>query len=292
MRNLIHSLVLAGVIAAPGLMVSSMACADEASAAAPDYTLTANVYGVTDYYFRGLTQTWHKPAIQGGADFVHSSGWYAGVWGSNVSNNQYPGGSGLEFDYYGGYNGKFNDDWGWTVGVHGYAYPGANFNKQAVGSAAGNAAPFASVSYDTFEWNAGLSYKWVSVKYSRQTTDWFGANTQTGYDGSTKGSSYLELNASYEFVPTWTAGFHAAHTDVKANFISGANRLDPGYNDYNVSVTKAFKDGWAVSAMYAKSVYKDSRLWAPATGFGSLANADTVSDPGEGKLILSVGRTF
>lgn len=290
MRKLTHALVLAGVIGLPGVMVAHSAQAEEAAAAAPDYTLTANVYGVTDYYFRGLTQTWHKPAIQGGADFVHSSGWYAGVWGSNVSNNQYPGGSGLEFDYYGGYNGKFNDDWGWTVGVHGYAYPGANFNKQAVGnSSTGGVAPFNSVSYDTFEWNAGISYKWMSVKYSRQTTDWFGVNKDSGFSSDSKGSNYLEFNAAYEFVPSWTANFHAAHTNIKTTTLAGQS-LD--YNDYLIGVSKAFDKGWVASLAYAKSVYKDSNVWKPAAGFGSLANNDTISDPGEGKLILSVGRTF
>src|SRR5215468_8496898 len=50
----------------------------------PPYTLSANVFLVSDYFFRGLTQTWRKPAIQGGADFVHDKGIYLGTWASNV----------------------------------------------------------------------------------------------------------------------------------------------------------------------------------------------------------------
>lgn len=61
----------------------------------PPYTLTANVSLVSDYTFRGLTQMWHQPAIQGGFDFVHSSGFYAGTWASNVSGNQFAGGNRL-----------------------------------------------------------------------------------------------------------------------------------------------------------------------------------------------------
>ena len=64
---------------------------------------------VTDYYFRGLTQTWGGPAIQGGFDVSHTSGLYAGFWASNVSGNQYAGGS-LETDWYGGYNYKLGED--------------------------------------------------------------------------------------------------------------------------------------------------------------------------------------
>ena len=146
-----------------GLFAVSALAADAAPAApAPAYTVTTNVNLTSDYYFRGITQTWHKPAIQGGADFVHTNGLYAGVWGSNVTNNTYPGGSGLEFDYYGGYNGKINDDWGYTVGGHGYMYPGANMNKVATGNAAGVTA--VDQKFDSFELNVGASWKFVSVK--------------------------------------------------------------------------------------------------------------------------------
>lgn len=276
----ITSLALAVVL--PAMAATAYGEEAPAAAAASPYTLTANVYGVTDYYFRGITQTWHKPAIQGGADFVHSSGWYAGVWGSNVSANQYPGGS-LEFDYYGGYNGKFNDDWGWTVGGHGYVYPGADFNKNFKATAATPGA-----SFNTFEWNAGLSYKWLSVKYSRVTTDWFGVNTNSGYDSNSKGSNYLEFNAAYEFIPSWTANLHAAHTNV--NTTLGGKSLD--YNDYLIGVTKSFAGGWAASLAYAKAAYKDASVWKPAGGYTSFANTDTISDPGEGKVILSAGRIF
>lgn len=268
---------IAGFSAAP---LSALA----ADAAPPPYTLTTNVNLVTDYYFRGITQTWHRPAIQGGADYVHGSGWYAGIWGSNVTNNSYPGGSALEFDYYGGYNGKFNDDFGWTAGVHGYAYPGADFKKNA---GAGAATP--SVKYDTFEWNAGLSWKWLSAKYSQQLTNWFGVDTGSGYDGDSKGSSYLEGNIAYEFAPTWTLNLHAAHTNVKAKLITATTRLDPSYDDYLIGVTRTFDGGWNIQAAYAKSSYKTNVFWKPTF---SLANGDTLNDPGDGRLILTAGRTF
>ena len=85
----------------------------------PPYSLSANVFLVSDYYFRGITQTWGKPAIQGGFDFVHDSGIYLGTWASNVSGNQFAGGS-LEWDFYGGYKNKINDDF--TLGAGLYYY--------------------------------------------------------------------------------------------------------------------------------------------------------------------------
>ena len=117
----------ASVLAFSALVLSPRA--DAADAPAPDaaasapaptsfLTATANVNVVSDYRFRGIDQTWGKPAVQGGADLVLANGLYAGVWASNVSGNSYPGGS-LEMDYYAGYNGKFNDDFGYTVGGYG-----------------------------------------------------------------------------------------------------------------------------------------------------------------------------
>lgn len=280
-KNLIATAV------ASTLFVSAItAFADDAPTAAPaaaasPWTVTTNINGVSDYYFRGITQTWHKPAIQGGADFVHSSGWYAGIWGSNVSNNTYPGGSGLEFDYYGGYNGKINDDWGWTVGGHGYYYPGADLINSAPGQYAGT-----SDKLNTFEANIGLSYKFASIKYSYMLTNWFGIDKAAGFSDDSKGTGYLEFNLAYEFIPTYTLNFHAANTNVNGAKL-GSHSLD--YSDYLIGVSKAFDGGWTSSLAWAKSTYSDSTFYKPTASF---ASTQTLSDPGEGRLILSVGRTF
>src|SRR5579862_2377987 len=113
----------AAVLAFSALVLSPPA--DAADAPVPFVTATANINIVSDYRFRGIDQTWGKPAVQGGADLAWASGFYLGTWLSNVSGNSYPGGN-LEVDYYGGYNGKFDDDFGFTVGGYGYWYPGAN----------------------------------------------------------------------------------------------------------------------------------------------------------------------
>jgi uncharacterized protein (TIGR02001 family) len=261
-----------------------------AVAAAPAYTVTTNVNLVSDYYFRGITQTWHKPAIQGGVDFSHTNGLYAGAWGSNVTNNSYPGGSALEFDYYGGYNGKINDDWGYTVGIHGYAYPGANFNMAANSSSAVAAgARTGDQSFDSIEANVGASWRFLSIKYSYFLTDWFGANQNAlpgTYSDSSRHTGYLEANVAYEVVPTWTLNLHAAQTRVNG---VAAGAADPSYQDYLIGVSKGFDGGWSAQLAYAKAKYKNDAAYKP---FVSFANANTLSDPGDGRLILTAGRTF
>src|SRR5665811_2385831 len=73
--KLLNSLILAA-LAVPGVAM--------AADAAPAPAVIANVGWVSNYVFRGITQTVGKPAVQGGFDYAHSSGFYAGVWGSNV----------------------------------------------------------------------------------------------------------------------------------------------------------------------------------------------------------------
>jgi uncharacterized protein (TIGR02001 family) len=39
----------------------------------------------SDYVFRGISQSQRQPAIQGGFDYSHASGFYVGTWASNVA---------------------------------------------------------------------------------------------------------------------------------------------------------------------------------------------------------------
>jgi uncharacterized protein (TIGR02001 family) len=267
------------------LLAASPAHADETPAAPPFVTATTNVNLVSDYRFRGIDQTWGKPAIQGGADLALANGLYAGVWASNVSGNSYPGGS-LEMDYYAGYNGKFSDDFGYTVGGYGYYYPGANLNKSACGSAA-YPAPCAlpSQSLNTFELNAGVSWKWIAYKLSVSTGDYFGANRSTGYSGHTSGTLYHDLSATWAITDDISLVGHVGHTDVKATYAG----VDPDYTDYRVTLSKTFTGGWSVSAAGAGA--NNDRFYRPPVGGLSYGNAHT-RDVNKPVFIVQVGRTF
>src|SRR5689334_16407536 len=94
----------------------------------PENALTANVGIFSEYIFRGISQTAGKPAVQGGFDYAHSSGFYLGTWGSNISWLEDFGlytRSSLEWDFYGGYKSNFpgSDDWNYDVGTLYYYYP-------------------------------------------------------------------------------------------------------------------------------------------------------------------------
>lgn len=94
---MIKPLALLAITGAAALLP---AIAQAQAAASP---LTGNLTLASDYRFRGISQTFKLPAIQGGLDWSSPGGFYLGNWNSNVSGNQYPNGAGLEMDFYGGY---------------------------------------------------------------------------------------------------------------------------------------------------------------------------------------------
>lgn len=78
---------------------------------------------VSDYRFRGVSQTNKEMAIQGGLTVAHESGVYVGTWASNLAGWGTFGGSNMELDIYGGYKlpvGGATLD----VGLTWYMYPG------------------------------------------------------------------------------------------------------------------------------------------------------------------------
>ncbi|AQR73930.1 TorF family putative porin [Sphingomonas sp. LM7] len=86
-------------------------------------TVSGSVALVSDYRFRGVSQTDEELAVQGGVSISHESGFYVGTWGSNLAGWGTFGGSNTELDIYGGF--KFPVGGGTLdVGVTWYMYPG------------------------------------------------------------------------------------------------------------------------------------------------------------------------
>jgi len=88
-------------------------------------TVSGSVALVSDYRFRGVSQSDEEMAIQGGITVSHESGAYAGTWASNLAGWGMFGGSNMELDLFGGYKADLG---GATldVGVTWYMYPGGS----------------------------------------------------------------------------------------------------------------------------------------------------------------------
>ncbi len=101
--------------------------APSAADAASPYSLTANVTLASQYRYRGLMQTNNQPAVQGGFDLTHASGFYLGNWNSSISwlnDSNSDVSAPVEMDFYGGYKGNLSDNVPVDLGVLQYYYPG------------------------------------------------------------------------------------------------------------------------------------------------------------------------
>ena len=260
------------LVAALGTLFTMPVLAADAPAAAPasPYTITSNVGLVTDYLYRGISQTGQHAAIQGGFDFAHTSGFYAGVWGSSISwisDLAIATNAGTEIDTYLGYKNGFATDFTYDVGYLRYNYPGSY--------AAG------ATKADTDEVYGAIGYKWVTAKYSYSLGDTFGTS-------KAKGTSYFDLSASYALPDTGvTLGAHYGKQTFKgatadlaaATLIAGVSQ-DPTYSDYKLSVSKDLS-GYALGLAYSKTNAKTGGAY---TVLGK--------DLGRGTVVLSLSRTF
>ena len=176
-------------LAAVASVVPSLASAQAAAPAASP--LTGNLTITSDYRFRGISQSFKLPAVQGGIDWAHDSGFYLGNWNSSISGNQYPNGASLEMDFYGGYKFPIGGDVTLDVGALYYYYPGAFYNGFA------GKKP----KYDNLELYFGAVFGPFSGKIYYALSDFFGLDETTGGGKGTNGSYYLDFNYSTEITP-------------------------------------------------------------------------------------------
>ncbi len=176
--------------------------------------LAFNIGAVSDYRFRGISQTRLKPAVQGGIDFS-ASGFYLGAWASNIKWIKDLGGDdNVEIDVYGGYKGDLiKDSLTYDVGVLTYQYPGNKLNPKA----------------ETTEIYGALTYGPATVKYSHALTNTF-ANPDS------KNSYYIEAAATFEIADGWSLAPHVGHQRIRGPVGGIAS-----YWDYSLTVSKDFK---------------------------------------------------
>ncbi|MET0238950.1 MAG: TorF family putative porin [Sphingobium sp.] len=97
---------------------------DEADTSGIKITGSAGI--VSDYRFRGFSQTRENAAVQGGFTLTHESGFYVGTWGSNVDFPDLDGeGNGVtaELDFFGGFSKEVTPGLTVDAGLLYYYYP-------------------------------------------------------------------------------------------------------------------------------------------------------------------------
>lgn len=275
------SVLFAAVAAA--LTAPTLVAAQTPAASPPPPPVTGNMTIASDYRFRGISQTYKGPAIQGGVDYAHASGLYLGNWNSNVTSNLFLGGSGIEMDFYGGWKKSFGD-FGLDVGTIYYYYPNAEFNVNT-GSAGGSAK------FDNWEIYIGGSWKWISAKLfyaldnyfgldNVQATEGFFINKNTGATlgahGDSKGTTYIDLTATYPVNEKFSIIGHYGMLKVQ-------NYGDLDYNDWKIGATYDL-NGWVFGAAYVDTDAKTEWYYTP----GSKGNREI----GKSTVVLSVSKSF
>lgn len=181
---------LAVSLAALACGISSPALAQDEEESGP-ITVSANAALTTDYRFRGVSLSGGDPAIQGGVDVAHESGFYVGVWASSIDGGDLYGE--MEFDIYGGWSGQLTDAVSLDVGLLYYAYP-----TEELGLDTDYWEPYASVGF-----NLGPAEATVGVAYAFE---------QDSLGGDDNLYVYTDLSAGLPGTPVTVTG-HLGYTD-------------------------------------------------------------------------------
>ena len=169
-------------------------------------TLSANATLTSDYRFRGQSQTDRDAAVQGGIDYAHPSGAFAGLWASTIDFNDAQQ-SPAEVDFTAGYSFSFADETSVTGTLAYYWYPSSSPAHYDYVEVLGN------VTHDFGDFSLTGDATW-SPNYSGRTgtsiglaagvqapltfggIDWLSASAQFG-------RQWVEDNTAYG-TPDWT----------------------------------------------------------------------------------------
>ena len=174
-----------------------------ASAQEAESPYSWNVTAVSDYVFRGVSQTDEDPTLQAGFTYTSPVGLYAGVWGSGVDFG--PGDPSTEVDFLIGYGFDVSDNVNFDVLLNRYTYPGAselNYNEL--------------ITSTTF----AEQYK-LTVAY---TNDLSGSDTK---------SWYYAVGGEWALPQDFTLAANVGRTSLETDF-------GKDYTDFNIGVSRQF----------------------------------------------------
>ena len=291
-------IALSAIAAAASLLTGNAIAADAAPAAAPDPgPVTANVTLASQYRYRGISQSNSLPAIQGGFDYAHESGFYIGNWNSSISwiSDGYTGNSAatpavpsvsapIEMDFYAGYKKEVAEGLTLDVGVLEYYYPTKNLPNSTAYTAgtALSGRQGVGVSPSTLEGYIAATYGIATVKYSYAFTNLFGID-------SSKGSQYFDLSLNYD--TGWegvTLNGHVGYQYVPSATLTSGTAVEPSfsYTDWKIGLTKDFGYGLAGSLAYIGTNANGLAYYAPG------ATSTNYDSTGKGTVFVSLTKTF
>jgi len=307
MRTLQKSAISAAAVALLSGVATTAAFA--ADAPAPEVSpIAANVTVTSSYAYRGLTQSNYRPAIQGGFDYAHESGFYLGNWNSSISwisdgylnatNQQRVVSAPVEMDFYAGYKKELiGEGFATDLGVLQYYYPTTALPNASATTAsvtanpttrqASGVRPQTTEIYAAQNFTAGPVTGFAKISYA--LTNLFGMydskgalypDITTNYDTGKYGIT-LNAHIGYQYVPN---KYTVTAANAAANGI-GAGVYNFSYWDWKLGLTKDFGGGLSGTAYYVgTNISKVGNTYTYTTSNGGSA--------GKGMGIVALTKTF
>jgi uncharacterized protein (TIGR02001 family) len=232
--------IVSPILVALTLSAAAGAMAQTAAPAAPESTLAYNIGAVSDYRYRGISQTRKQATLQGGFDYNDKSGFYVGAWASGIKWIQDAGAKDgtVEIDLYGGYKGAAGDV-AYDVGFLRYQYQGNTLAKVS-----------GLVDANTNEVYAAATMGLFTAKYSYATSNLFG-------NPKSSGSYYLDLSAAVDLGEGYSLTPHLGYQNI-------AKTPDGTYTDYALTLGKDLGNGLSASAAVIGTNAKKSFYFTPS----------------------------
>jgi uncharacterized protein (TIGR02001 family) len=276
-------------LAASSLLATAAYAQTAPAAEAPEASpITANVTVVNDYRYRGLSQSNFKPAIQGGFDYAHESGFYIGNWNSSISwiadgyQGVAPVSAPIEMDFYAGFKKELiGEGFASDIGVLQYYYPTSGMPNQSCTGASTNSASRQScgANPNTTEAYVAQNFTFGPVtgfaKFSYALTNIFGFYNSAG-------SYYPDLTVNYD-TGVWgvTLNGHVGYQYISKS----TSNYNYSYTDWKLGLTKDFGGGLSGALAYV------------GTNAGSVGGTPLYYTPqnknmGKGGGLISLTKTF
>jgi uncharacterized protein (TIGR02001 family) len=270
------------------LVAAAPALAQDDTAPPPPVTISGSAAIVSDYRFRGVSQSDEDVAVQAGVTISHESGLYGGFWGSNLAGWGTFGGANLELDIIGGYKFKPTEDVTLDVGVTYYMYPGGADKTDFF-------EPYAKVSgsIGPASLTAGVAYAPAQEALGR----WYftGADAAAGVyndPGDKEDNLYLWVDAATAVPSTpFTLKGHVGFSDGNRGLGPNATSVAPTgkYFDWMVGVDTTFKNlTLGVSYVGTDISARDAEYLRPSFSNGQ----DGTGNIADGTFLFSLSAAF
>ncbi len=241
-------------IAKKGLILAAMMALSPAATLAAE--VSGNVTLTSDYRFRGISQSDTDPALQGGFDVAFDSGFYLGVWGSNVDFGTSPD---LELDFYGGYGGSITEDLGFDVGYIYYDYPGSdgvdftlNGNEkedyEEIYASLSYKDATLGVAYSDDYWLSSGEFYYIYGDYSFALPEGFGLDLHYGYNSFDVASGDSNLKDAEKAFLSNNADSYADYSITLTKTLAGLD-LALAWVDTDLDKDELFDTNWAESTV-------------------------------------------